>query len=48
MPESRFELQHAGSPSEKAALEEQAQTSFFGWPVGEGGVGGHTMIGKGG
>jgi hypothetical protein len=39
LPESRFELQHAGSPSEKAALEEKAQTSFFGWSVGAGGVG---------
>jgi len=33
LPESRFERQYAGSPSEKAALEEKAQTSFFGWPV---------------
>ena len=37
LPESRFELQHSGSPFEEAALEEKA--SFFGWPVGEGGVG---------
>jgi len=26
-------------PSEKAALEEKAQTSFFGWSVCAGGVG---------
>jgi len=26
------------------ALEEQAQTSFFGWPVGEGGVGGQGIV----
>ena len=37
--ESRFELQHAGSPSKEAALEEKAQTSLFGWRVGAGGVG---------
>lgn len=43
LPESRFELQYAGSPSEKAALEEKAQTSFFGWPVGAGGVGGQEI-----
>src|SRR5215472_14708386 len=30
LPESRFELQHFGSPSEEAALEEKAQTNFFG------------------
>jgi hypothetical protein len=36
LPQSRFELQHAGSPSEKAALEEKGQTSFFGRPVAEG------------
>ncbi len=39
MSESGFELQHSGSPSEKAALEEKAQTSFFSWEVGAGGVG---------
>src|SRR5208337_4217080 len=39
LPESRFELQHAGSPSEKAALEEKAQTNFFGRSFGAGGVG---------
>lgn len=39
MPQSAVELEHAGSPSEKAALEEKAQTGFFGWSVGAGGVG---------
>jgi hypothetical protein len=39
LPQSRFELQHAGSPSEKAALEENAQTNFFGRSIGAGGVG---------
>ena len=39
MPESRLELQHSGSPSEKATLEEKAWTNFFGRRVGESGVG---------
>src|SRR5271157_3969209 len=39
LPESRFELQHSGSPSEKAASEEKAQTRFFGRSVGPGGAG---------
>jgi hypothetical protein len=33
LSESEFELQHAGSASEEAALEEKAQAGFFGWPV---------------
>ena len=40
LPESRFELQHSGSPSEEAALEEKAQTNFFGRSFRAGGVGG--------
>ena len=43
LPESRFELQHSGSPSEKAALEEMAQTSFFDRSVCAGGVGGQEV-----
>src|SRR5579864_543469 len=29
LPESRFELQHSGSPSEEAGLEEKVHTNFF-------------------
>lgn len=47
MPESGFELQHAGSPFEEAALEEKAWTSFFGWPVGTSGVGGQEIADAG-
>jgi hypothetical protein len=43
LPESRFELRHAGSPSEKAALEEKAWVSCFGRPVGAGGIGGQEI-----
>ena len=39
MPESRFEFQHSGSPSEKAALEEKAEANFLGRSFGAGGVG---------
>jgi len=39
LSESRFELRHAESASEEATLEEKEQKSFFGWPVGAGGVG---------
>ncbi len=39
LSESGLEFQHTGSPSEETALEKKAQTSFFGRPVGEGGVG---------
>ena len=40
MPESRFELQHSGSPSKETALEGKAQTNFFGPSFGAGRVGG--------
>ncbi len=43
LPESRLELQHAGSPSKESALEEKAEASFFGWSVGAGGVGGQEI-----
>jgi len=39
LPESGLELEHSGSPSEKAALQKKAQTNFFGRSVGAGGVG---------
>jgi hypothetical protein len=39
LPESRFELQHTGSPSKETALEEKAYANFFGWWLGAGGVG---------
>ncbi len=39
LPESRFELQHTGSPSKETALEEKAQADFLGRSFGAGGVG---------
>jgi len=39
LSESAFKLQHAGSPSEEAVLEEKAWPSFFGGSNGKGGVG---------
>jgi len=39
LPKSGFEIRHAESASEEAALEEEEQSSFFGRPVGAGRVG---------
>lgn len=39
LPESRFELRYPASSSEEATLEEEKWNSFFGRPVGAGGVG---------
>ena len=39
LPESEFELEHAGSPSQEAALEEKEEKHPDGWPVGRGGIG---------
>ena len=48
MPESRFELQHAGSPSEEAALEEEGvnEKGSRGRSVGAGGVGRQEIAGS--
>src|SRR5713226_2561405 len=39
LPQSGFELEHAGSPSQEAALEEKEEKQPRGWPVGRGGIG---------
>jgi hypothetical protein len=39
LPQSRFELEHAESPSKEAALEEKEEKQPDGWPVGRGGIG---------
>src|SRR5208337_3733531 len=43
LPESRFELQHTGSPSKETTLEEKAQANFLGRSFGAGGVGGQEI-----
>jgi Transposase IS66 family len=43
LPESRFELQHSGSPFKETALEEKAEANFLGRSIGAGGVGGQEM-----
>src|SRR5207245_6129273 len=39
LPESRFELQHAGSPSEEEAVEEEDEKRSRRRPVGASGIG---------
>ena len=39
LSQSGFELEHAGSPSQEAALEEKEEKQPGGWPVGRGGIG---------
>src|ERR1019366_4838071 len=39
LPQSGFELEHAGSPSQEAALEEKEEKQPYGGPVGRGGIG---------
>ena len=46
LPESRFELQHAGSPSEEATVEEEGKKRSRRGPVGARGIG-HQEIADG-
>src|SRR5208283_4345680 len=43
LPESRIELQHSGSPSKEATLEEKAQAKFLSRSFGASGVGGEEI-----
>ena len=45
LPESRFELQHAGSPSEEAAMEEKEEKRSRGRTVGASGIGHQEIAG---
>lgn len=45
LPQSGFELEHAGSPSQEAALEEKEEKRRGGWP-GRGGIGHAEVAGR--
>jgi hypothetical protein len=48
LPQSRFELEHAGSPSEEAAREKQEEQRSRGQPVGASGMGNLESVCQGG